>query len=503
MSSSSSWRWRRRIGHTPVRVRVVETDTAIVGAGITGLSTAWHLSKIRGKDAPTAVVERETVGAPSQASAVNSGIIVVHERKTGLTGRLCRGSRRLYAGLHAAGHRIEYTPCGMLWVAQSARDWAATLALGYPWWTDDDGDGGGDGGGGAGNATGARLLTADDARALEPALAPTGIAGAVSFPQAASVHPRKALLAVRAEALKAPGTALHERTEVRAVTREHTRGGGRWVLECVRLRDRLGTTPADDGDGGGPPARFELHARTLVLAAGGWMPYFGEQVGRKLGVVPVVGQMWSTVPVPAAQAGAGAVPALGRILCGMESDWAWSRQSTQDAQTGTPPKVTHPRMNGPSVARHLYGKQTPGDGRFIFGGDRRVHYGELRPGNAHPLPRPCPGGSVAANRAHVVELLPGLAGVPVERAWGGIMPFTEDGEPVIGRLDVGPGPAGPEAGGGCRCYVVGGLGSSGMMRGPEAGRLLAQLIVAEERQDKEGVARLKGILGCADPNRWG
>ena len=36
------------------------------------------------------------------------------------------------------------------------------------------------------------------------------------------------ILAVRAEALKAPGTALHERTEVRAVTREHTRGGGRW-----------------------------------------------------------------------------------------------------------------------------------------------------------------------------------------------------------------------------------------------------------------------------------
>jgi len=146
-----------------------------------------------------------------------------------------------------------------------------------------------------------------------------------------------------------------------------------------------------------------------------------------------------------------------------------------------------------------------------------VHYGELRPGNAHPLPRACPGGSVAANRAHVVELLPGLAGVPVERAWGGIMPFTEDGEPVIGRLDVGPGPAGPEAGGGCRCYVVGGLGSSGMMRGPEAGRLLAELIVAEERgpgreasssssssknSSAEVVERLRQTLAPADPNRW-
>ena len=194
---------------------------------------------------------------------------------------------------------------------------------------------------------------------------------------------------------------------------------------------------------------------------------------------------------------------MRRILCGMESDWAWSRRSTQDAKEGTPPKVTHPRMHGPGVARHLYGKQTPGDGRFIFGGDRRVHYGVLRPGNAHPLPRPCPGGSVAANRAHAVELLPALANVPVERTWGGIMPFTEDGDPVIGRLDV-PGSAGDAP----PCYVVGGLGSSGMMRGPEAGRLLARLIVADERagrgEDDGGEGRrVREVLASADPNRWG
>ena len=45
----------------------------IVGGGVTGLSTAWHLAKT-GKYTVT-VFERESIGAFTQASSINSGFL--------------------------------------------------------------------------------------------------------------------------------------------------------------------------------------------------------------------------------------------------------------------------------------------------------------------------------------------------------------------------------------------------------------------------------------------
>jgi glycine/D-amino acid oxidase-like deaminating enzyme len=106
------------------------------------------------------------------------------------------------------------------------------------------------------------------------------------------------------------------------------------------------------------------------------------------------------------------------------------------------------------VTRHLYGRQCR-DGAIIFGGDRQQAGWDLAPD---------PGG-IAVNHAHASEALPFLAEVSRARTWAGLMPFSLDGQPLIGRL---PGRDG--------LYIVGGLASSGFGRGPAAGRLLAELI---------------------------
>jgi len=130
----------------------------------------------------------------------------------------------------------------------------------------------------------------------------------------------------------------------------------------------------------------------------------------------------------------------------------------------------------------------------MFGGDRRVHP-RLIPASIHPLPREelslgqaqgshsQPGRKHSpweANKAHAEELMPRLAGVRSDRNWAGLMPFSLDGKPFIG-----------DATGAGRLYVIAGLASHGFMRGPEAGRMLADLIHCGEAPRHPGWASLR------------
>ena len=72
---------------------------------------------------------------------------------------------------------------------------------------------------------------------------------------------------------------------------------------------------------------------------------------------------------------------------------------------------------------------------------------------------------IEVNVGHVAELLPLVGSLALRRTWSGLMPFSMDGQPVIGRIPQFE-----------NLYIVSGLASSGFGRGPMAGKLIADFI---------------------------
>jgi sarcosine oxidase subunit beta len=122
------------------------------------------------------------------------------------------------------------------------------------------------------------------------------------------------------------------------------------------------------------------------------------------------------------------------------------------------------------VTRHLYGRQRR-NGEVIFGGDRQLVGWDTTVERA----------GIQVNHGHAAEILPFLSSIPAVRTWAGVMPFTPDGKPLIGRI---PGRDG--------LWIVTGLASSGFGRGPMAGKLLA---------DALHTGRPAPVLAEADPAR--
>ena len=74
-----------------------------------------------------------------------------------------------------------------------------------------------------------------------------------------------------------------------------------------------------------------------------------------------------------------------------------------------------------------------------------------------------------------------MSRLPVARTWAGLMPFSLDGKPLIGKIPQFE-----------NLYIVGGLASSGFGHGPMAGKLLADYIDTGHRPH---------VLAEADPAR--
>ena len=182
-------------------------------------------------------------------------------------------------------------------------------------------------------------------------------------------------------------------------------------------------------------------ASCLILAAGAWSGPLGEMLDVRIPIVPVRGQMWATQPLP---------PRIFYSLSSAESYSHWSHSPGNDAQT--PPELTH--VGNRRVTRHLYGRQNR-DGEIIFGGDRELV------GYDYTVDA----GGVEVNFGHASEVLPMLGELSISRTWSGMMPFSLDGRPIIGKI--------PQLD---EVYIVSGLASSGFGRGPMAGKLIADYV---------------------------
>ena len=261
----------------------------------------------------------------------------------------------------------------------------------------------------------AELLDINAARSIEPELSP-GLAGALYFPLRGQADPPKATRAF-ASAAAGRGARILTGLEVTGITRT---ADGDYLVTCPNAEYRAGT---------------------LILAAGAWCRPLGEMLGIAIPIVPVRGQMWATQPMP---------PRVFQGMSAVESYSHWAANPGGDANT--PPELTH--VGNRRVTRHLYGRQTR-DGEIIFGGDRQM-LGYDRTVDA---------GGVEVNFSHTAEILPFLQELSIDRTWSGLMPFSLDGRPIIGRI--------PQLD---NLYIVSGLASSGFGRGPMAGKLIADYV---------------------------
>ncbi len=274
------------------------------------------------------------------------------------------------------------------------------------------------------------MLTTRDARSIEPELSQE-LLGCLHYPLGGNANPVKTTQAF-ASGAQQHGASILTSHEVSAI--EHQDNG---TYKVVTNRGIFQT-------------------QTLVIAAGPWCRPIGSMLGLHIPVFPVRGQMWSTGPVSTH---------LFHAIGAAESTLFWYNNPYSNEDT--PLELTH--RGDVRLTRHLYGRQTR-DGEIIFGGDRHLSNSKT-PDEA----------GIEVNRNHVIELFPFLRHFPIKRTWAGLMPFTQNLKPIIGKIPLRE-----------NLYIVTGLSSSGFEQGPMSGKLLADYI-------HNGKA--SPVLSSADPVR--
>ena len=374
-----------------------ESDALVIGGGICGVATAFHLAQL-GKRV-TLLERREIAG---EASGVNAGGLggLGWGNNPDLQAHLTAGSFEIFKTLQLdMGYDIEFHAPGSLQAIHTAeqadftRDRVLRLrSEGYH----------------------AEFLTARETRAMEPE-ASESLAGFMFLPRRGRANPTKATEAF-GKAAAALGADIKTGHDVQALTQQQD---GSWQVRS---------------------SQGEFRAATLALAVGAWSGPVGDMLGIDIPVTPIKGQMWATEPVP---------PSIFHLIGSMESPFDWSSEAENETY---PPEITH--HGDTRVTRHLYGGQTR-NGEIIFGGDRQMVGYDYTPDL----------GGIEVNRGQASEVIPLVSRLPISRTWAGIMPFSNDGKPIIGKV---PGFE--------NLFIATGLASSGFGRGPMTGKLIAEYI---------------------------
>ena len=289
---------------------MVDTEILIVGGGIAGASTAYHLAALGRR---VTLLERGEIA--SGASGVNAGAIdsIGWGDRPDLQAHLTAGSVDIFKAVQLDhGEDIEFRQSGAVQAIHTPEQYEferrriETL-----------------------RARGHRveLLATRDVRSLEPGFSP-GLLGAMYSPLRSQADPRRATCAFATLAARCGATILahHEVTA-------------------------LASRPA--GGYRARTAQGEIVAGALVLAAGAWCGPLGAMLGLDIPIVPVRGQMWATSPAP---------PSVFQTISSAESQHVWHLDPG-----GEPPFLTI--RKGARVTRHLYGRQRR-NGEIIVGGDR-------------------------------------------------------------------------------------------------------------------------------------
>lgn len=379
----------------------MNADVIIIGGGIAGCSAAFHLAE---SGVSTLLLDRGEISG--EASGVNMGGLGASGwgNSPGLQEYLTMGSLNIFKKLQLElGYDIEFRQSGSFTAIHTENQYSYAQSMVIE---------------SQKNAFNLQLLSPYEAKSLEPELN-LDLFGYIYSPTRGQADPYKTTQAFSKAALHA-GLKVQTTTEVIGITSSDSV----WHVETNK---------------------GNYAAQSVVIAAGAWSKNIGEMVGVNIPIKPVVGQMWSTEPLP---------PRVFGTIASIESSFHWTEKPYVDDKS--PPELTH--FGDERVTRHLYGRQRR-SGEIIFGGDRR----------SLGFSKSIDAAGIEVNKTHASEVLPLLSGLPVSSTWSGLMPFSDDGKPVIGRIPKHD-----------NLFVVSGLGSSGFGRGPAAGMLIADLICRGE-----------------------
>lgn len=298
----------------------IDTEILVIGGGIAGTSTAYHLAQ-HGYE--VTLLERNEIA--SEASGLNAGTIWPTGWRSipTLQSTLTMGSLEIFKDIQIAlGYDIEFRQSGALRIIQTEEqyDFLRKVVLDL-----------------SSRKDGVELLTTRESRSIEPELSPE-ILGCGYYPLGASAHPAKATRAL---------ASASQKLGVRILTKHE-------VTAIKYLDDRTYSVNTQHD---------VFHSESLILAAGPWCRHLGAMLGLDIPVTPVKAQMFSTEIAP---------PRLFHVIGAVESALAWHKN--QGGSNTSPPKLTH--LGNIRLTRHLYGRQMR-NGEIIIGGDRQLADAQL------------------------------------------------------------------------------------------------------------------------------
>jgi glycine/D-amino acid oxidase-like deaminating enzyme len=395
-------------------------DVVVIGAGIVGVSAAYHLAKAGHS---VALLEKGVVAG--EQSSRNWGwcrTLNRDEREI----PLMQHSQALWDSLPAEiGADMGFRRSGLVYVTKDPKQlagWQAWLDMAQPY------------------QVGAHMIDAAEARRRTPGNAQDWIGGVVS-PRDGRAEPAMAAPAL-ARGARARGATLHQGCAVRGLD---TTGG------------RISGVFTEKG---------RVRTQAVVLAAGAWASMFLRRHGLDLPQSSVHSTVFATTPAPQVTPGPLLTPDF--ILTPLPDGGYLVAANARGRLELTPAGIRYARRFLPSLRRNwkmvelrlgrsfLAGPDAL-HGRWSF--DRPTVFERIRVLEAKPkasIVRPALDAIVAA--------YPALAGIGAARLWAGWIDSTPDAVPVIARVEAMPG-----------LVVAAGFSGHGFGIGPGAGRLAADL----------------------------
>jgi glycine/D-amino acid oxidase-like deaminating enzyme len=397
-------------------------DVIVIGGGIVGTSTAWHLAQA---GARVKLLEKGQIAG--EQSGRNWGFIRRQGRDPAEIGLAARANT-LYARLERElGAPVGWVRRGNLRVAEDE----SKMRQYRDWFVETD----------AGRSLGTRMIEPAEIQALVPGMA-GGWVGGMYTAEDGHADPERVTRAV-ADAAARVGASIETGTSVVEITARDGRVTG------VRT-----TTGRED-------------APVVVVAAGIWAARLLRPLRVRLPVRWVRGTVALTRPQPPITELSIWTPSVafrqrvdGRVVLGMSgaSDFDITLDSLQDVR----PFLPNYRANWRLFRFHI-GRMLLEDIR------RRLPPSQQADSFDWPLATDPPPNRSKVRRTLQAfgELFPEIPPPNVDRTWAGYMDATPDGLPAIGsvaRLDG--------------LYIAAGFSGHGFGLGPAVGEALSQLIVS-------------------------